>query len=62
MLKPGIVLFVFILLSMFSLESCSDDPVSPVTTGTIEGHIMDASTGTPIALASITLFGWKKKD
>ncbi|MFZ0390086.1 MAG: carboxypeptidase regulatory-like domain-containing protein [Calditrichia bacterium] len=36
------------------LFSCSDDPVAPVTTGTIRGQVVDAETQNILAGASIT--------
>jgi TolB protein len=39
---------------MMSFQACSDDPVSPVITGIISGRVMDAETGAPISMASIT--------
>ena len=43
-----------ILFMMLNLIACSDDAVSPITTGTIEGTVVDAETGMPIAMVSIT--------
>jgi len=54
MLNNPAKLILIITMVMIGLLSCSDDPVSPVTTGTINGLVIDADAGKPIALVSIT--------
>ncbi len=51
-LKGIFTLLLFITAAM--LISCSDESVSPVTTGNIAGQILDAATGAGLAGVSIT--------
>ncbi|GAB4328292.1 MAG: hypothetical protein Kow0037_02490 [Calditrichia bacterium] len=48
------ITFVLGLILFLGLLACSDDPVSPVTTGTVSGKVVDAVTGAALAGASIT--------
>ena len=54
MLKKIAVNLFLMLLLMLGIQSCSDDPVSPVITGTIKGRVIDADDGFAIPVASIT--------
>lgn len=54
MVKKWIALTAaFILITTVMFQSCSDEPVSPVNTGTISGQVTDATDDSPIAGASI---------
>ena len=54
MIRILITFLIMNLILMLSIQSCSDDPVSPVTTGTINGTVLDAETGMPISMVSIS--------
>ncbi len=53
-MKMRIFSFFLFTFSFFLFITCSDDPVAPVTTGTVAGQVLDSQSGTPIANASIT--------
>ena len=48
------VTVIFAVLFSFLILSCSDDPVSSVSTGTITGKVTNSTDNSPIAQASIT--------